>query len=63
MNPLMFQVIFWDFLFRQANYWEITRELMGNYRGINIIFPSGIEIIVFELISPYFLTPFFVTSL
>ena len=33
MNHLMFQVILWNFLCRQGNYWGITRELMGNYWG------------------------------
>ena len=26
-----FQVIFLIFIFRQGNYWGITRELLGNY--------------------------------
>ena len=57
-----------------GNYWGIPRELLGNYQGITgnllgnywgikIICISGIEIIVFEITLPYFLTLYFVASL
>ena len=42
------------------DYWEITRELMGGYWGIEIICTSGIERIVFDIILPSFLTLYFV---
>ena len=37
--------------------------LLGNYLGIKIICISGIEIILFELTLPSFLTLYFVASI
>ena len=46
-----------------GNYCVIIVELLGGYWGIKNICLSGIEIIVFELTSPSFLTLYFVAYL